>query len=107
MPVLVVYVIGGLWGVLIEQQFRGPSLLLSGALLDFLAFGSFIFPVYGLYLAGPRLLFQEEINTELELAPSKTMYLFLFIAVSVVPLAVWGLWNGLLTAIGIDISKIV
>ena len=60
--VLQTFVVGGLWGVLIEQQFAGPKMVFSGAVVQALGFGLYIFPVYGLYLAAPRLLFFDEFS---------------------------------------------
>ena len=51
--VLQCFIVGGLWGVLVEQQWKGPKLLLSGAIVEALTFALYIFPVYGLYLAAP------------------------------------------------------
>src|SRR5262249_60817827 len=45
------FLVGGLWGVLVEQQFGGPKLLLSGEIAKAVIFAVYVFPVYGLYLA--------------------------------------------------------
>ena len=43
------FVVGGLWGVLVEQQFAGPKMLASGAVVEALTFGL-------LHLPGVRLV---------------------------------------------------
>ena len=45
------FLIGGLWGVLVEQQFAGPKMLLAGKVVEAIGFALYIAPVYGLYLA--------------------------------------------------------
>ena len=94
------FVVGGLWGVLVEQQFAGPKLLASGAIVQALGFGLYIFPVYGLYLAAPRLLFFEEFSRSSRTSRWQGMWLFLGIAV--LPLATWLLWSAILQAFGFD-----
>jgi hypothetical protein len=39
------FTVGGLWGVLVEQQFAGPKMLATGAVVEALTFGLYIFPV--------------------------------------------------------------
>jgi len=94
------FVVGGLWGVLIEQQFAGPLLLASGAIVQALVFGLYIFPVYGLYLAAPRLLFCDEFSGSQR--TSRWQGLWLFLAIAVLPLASWLLWSAGLQACGFD-----
>jgi hypothetical protein len=98
--VLQTFVVGGLWGVLIEQQFAGPKMVFSGAVVQALGFGLYIFPVYGLYLAAPRLLFFEEFSRSNRTNRWQGMWLFLGIAV--LPLATWLLWSAILQAFGFD-----
>lgn len=100
-----VFTIGGLWGLLIEQGFYGSKLLLSGTLTDFIAFASFTFPTYGLYLAGPLLLFYEEFH----LAPSTSRWqsVALFLAIASIPLITWALWEALLGATPLDLSEVI
>jgi len=98
--VLQTFVVGGLWGVLIEQQFAGPKMLVSGAVVEAIGFGLYIFPVYGLYLAAPRLLFFEEFSRSNRTSRWQGMWLFLVIAV--LPLATWLLWSAILQALGFD-----
>ena len=45
------FLVGGLWGVLVEQQFAGPKMLLAGKAVEAIGFALYIAPVYGLYLA--------------------------------------------------------
>ena len=99
------FTIGGLWGILVERQFAGSTLLLSGNLIGFLTFASVIFPVYGFYLAAPYLLFYEEWSS----GPRATrrQYLLLFIAVALIPLITWALWVALLRPFGIDTTVFV
>lgn len=94
------FVVGGLWGVLIEQQFAGPKLLSSGAVIEALGFGLYVFPVYGLYLAAPRLLFFEEFSQSSR--TSRWQGLWLFLGIAVLPLVVWALWSAILQAFGFD-----
>ena len=88
------FLIGGLWGVLVEQQFAGPKMLLAGKVVEAIGFALYIAPVYGLYLAVPRLLFFEEFNESNRV--SRWQGLWLFLAISVLPLATWLLWSALL-----------
>jgi len=92
--------VGGLWGVLVEQQYAGPKMLASGAVVEALAFGLYIFPVYGLYLAAPRLLFFEEFS--LSRRTSRWQSIWLFLGISVLPLASWLLWSAILGKLGFD-----
>lgn len=94
------FVVGGLWGVLVEQQFKGPKMLLSGAVVDAIAFGLYIFPVYGLYLAAPRLLFFEEFSRSNR--TSRWQGIWLFLGIAILPLAAWALWSMILQASGFD-----
>jgi hypothetical protein len=98
------FVVGGLWGVLIEQQFKGPKMLLSGAAVDAIAFGLYIFPVYGLYLAAPRLLFFEEFSKSNR--TSRWQGVWLFLGIAVLPLATWLLWSAILQICGFDRSGV-
>jgi hypothetical protein len=97
--------IGGLWGVLIEQQFLGIKILLNGDIATFLSFASVIFPVYGFYLAGPFLLFYEEWSVHPH--TNRWQGLLLLLAVVVVPLLFWGLWFILLSLLGWDTTVLV
>ena len=94
------FVVGGLWGVLVEQQFDGPKMLASGAVVEALTFGLYIFPVYGLYLAAPRLLFFEEFS--LSNRTSRWQGLWLFLGITVLPLVSWAIWSAGLQAAGFD-----
>jgi hypothetical protein len=98
--VLQTFVVGGLWGVLIEQQFKGPKMLFSAAIVDAIAFGLYVFPVYGLYLAAPRLLFFEEFNRSNR--TSRWQGIWLFLGIAVLPLAAWLLWSAALQVCGFD-----
>jgi hypothetical protein len=98
--VLQTFVAGGLWGVLIEQQFAGPKMLVSGAVVQAIGFGLYIFPVYGLYLAAPRLLFFGEFNRSNR--TSRWQGIWLFLVIAVLPLTTWLLWSAILQAFGFD-----
>lgn len=100
-----VFTAGGLWGILIEQQFKGSSLIFSGAFFEFLLFAAFVFPTYGLYLAGPRLLFHEEFRTSGK--ENKLQSVFLFIAISTIPLLTWGIWSIFLSFLHVDVSGVI
>jgi len=94
------FVVGGLWGVLVEQQFAGPKMLVSGAVVQALGFGLYIFPVYGMYLAAPRLLFFEEFSRSNR--TSRWQGIGLFLAIAVLPLVAWALWSAVLQGFGFD-----
>lgn len=122
--VLQTFVVGCLWGVLVEQQFLVPKMLASGAVVQALLFALYFAPVYGLYLAAPRLLFLEEFgrpigtlkaqgifDEDLDLSikefnqPTRTSRwqgAWLFVGISVVPLATWALWSLILRPTGFD-----
>ena len=100
-----VFVVGGLWGLVIEQNFLGPQLLFSGALFEFAGFASFIFPTYALYLAGPYLLFYEEFKNDKY--RTRWQSVLLFIGVSVLPVATWFLWGALMKLLGVDVSVVI
>lgn len=97
--------LGGLWGLLVERQFAGSKMLLSGDIAGFLIFASIVFGVYGFYLAGPRLLFHEEWSANPP--ASRWQHLLLFVAVAVVPMLTWALWVLLLGAVGFDTTVYV
>lgn len=92
--------LGGLWGVLVEQQFLGSKMLVSGNISGFLIFASIVMPVYGFYLAGPYLLFYEEWNVNTR--TSRWQYVMLFIAVTVIPMVTWAISTVILRALGVD-----
>jgi len=98
------FFVGGLWGVLVEQQFAGPKMLVAGKVVEAAGFARYVLPVYGLYLAAPRLLFFEEFSKSDRVG--RLHDLWLFIAISVLPLAVWLLWSALLQAGGFDRSGV-
>ncbi len=98
------FFVGGLWGMLVEQQFACPKLLLAGKAVEAIGFALYVFPVYGLYLAAPRLLFFEEFNGSDRV--SRWQGLWLFFTISVLPLAVWMLWSALLDAGEFDRSGV-
>ncbi len=102
--VLQTFVVGGLWGMLVEQQWKGPKMLLSGAVVEALAFGLYVFPVYGLYLAAPRLLFFEEFSASKR--TSRWQATWLFLAITVLPLVTWAIWSTILRAVGFDRSGV-
>jgi hypothetical protein len=99
------FTVGGLWGVLIEQQFAGPVMLLAGDFAGFALFASLIFGVYGLYLAGPFLLFYEEWSANPN--RSRLQAPLLLVAVAGVPLLTWAIWTGLLGLLGYDTTVLV
>ena len=98
------FIVGGLWGVLVEQQFGGPKLFFSGAVAQAVTFGVYVFPVYGLYLAAPRLLFFEEFSRPCR--TSRWQALLLFVAITVLPLLVWAAWSAILKAFDFDPSGV-
>jgi hypothetical protein len=98
------FVVGGLWGVLVEQQWMGPKLLVSGNVVEALTFGLYIFPVYGLYLVAPRLLFFEEFSVSSR--TNRWQGLGLFLGIAVLPLVSWAIWSAVLQAAGFDRSGV-
>lgn len=94
------FTVGGLWGILVEQQFLGSKILLSGNLSGFQIFASIVFPVYGSYLVGPYLLFYEE--WKITTTRTRWQYVLLFVALTVIPLVTWSIWTLLLNAFGMD-----
>jgi len=101
----VLFTIGGLWGVLVERQFAGITILASGDIFGFLSLASIIFPVYGFYLAGPYLLCYEECNTNTH--TNRWQNLLLFVCLTVIPLLTWTLWTVLLGWLGLDTKVFV
>lgn len=95
-----VFTIGGLQGLLIEQQLAGVMLLLSGAIFNFLALAPMAFLGHGMILAGPYLLFYEEYKDN-KRPPLWRSALF-FIALSIIPLVTWFLWGETLKVLGIS-----
>ncbi len=106
-----VLTIGGLFGVLIEQEFMLPQFFLQGisgnleALLFFFLSAPFIFLVHGLYLAGPFLLFYEDIKVNPK--AKKRQVFFLVLALLIIPLLSWGIWSLILSALEIDLVGII
>jgi hypothetical protein len=98
------FFVGGLWGILVEQQFACPKMILGGKIVEAIAFALYVFPVYGLYLAAPRLLFFEEFDEFNRVG--RWQGLLLFLTISIVPLAAWMLWSALLQAGGFDRSGV-
>jgi len=94
------FTVSGLWGLLVEQQFLGSKMLLSGNITGFLIFASIIIPVYGFYMAGPYLLSYEEWSTNPR--TSRWQYILLFIALTVIPFVTWAIWTILLKLLGAD-----
>lgn len=88
------FITGGLWGVLVEQNFLGPKLLFTNPAL-FLVFGFWTLIAYGMYVAGAYLLFYEEIS-EQDRKEIKYLRLKFFLALAIIPLLVWGLWSKLI-----------
>ncbi len=106
-----VLTIGGLFGVLIEQEFMLPQFFLQGisgnleALLFFFLSAPFIFLVHGLYLAGPFLLFYEDIKVNPK--AKKHQVFFLCIALLIIPLLSWGIWSLFLSALEFNMVGII
>lgn len=106
-----VLTIGGLFGVLIEGEFMLPQFLIQGlsgnpdAFIFLVLSAPFIFLTHGLYLAGPYLLFYEEISSKPE--ANKRQVLLLVIALMIIPLLAWGIWSMVLTAGGFNPAGVI
>ena len=100
--------VGGIWGVLFEQNYKGLEMLQAafpkGSVLPeweplwaFINFGGFIFGVYGFYLAGPYLLFYEEFSAKKRIhRPWKSISLFFLVWWGVIGFMwLWGKIQGL------------
>jgi len=96
---------GGLWGLLVERQFAGVNMLLSGDIFGFLTFASVILPVYGFYVAGPWLMFYEELQAHRR--PQNRVYFLLFLALAIIPLITWFIATLILNALGFDTTVLV
>lgn len=57
---LTLFIIGGIIGIIFEQKFRIFSLISAGNLISLIFYIVYVFPVYGFYLAGPKILFRNE-----------------------------------------------
>jgi len=99
------FIIGGIWGLVVEQEHLGLKILFSGNILDFIIFASFILPVYGLFLTGPRLLFGEEFN-EIK-NTNKWQAIVLFLAIFIIPLITWYFSGLIYSALGINFNGVV
>ncbi len=105
------FTIGGLWGLLIEGEFMFPEMFMQGiagdteSLFAFTLAAPFVFITYGLYLAGPFLLFYEEIAVNRPAGVRNVAALF--VAAVTVPLLTWGIWTAILGWLGIELSRII
>lgn len=88
------FITGGLWGVLVEQNFLGIKMLFTNPVL-FSVFGPWTFITYGMYVAGAYLLFYEEISGQ-DRKETKYLKLKFFLALAIIPLVSWGLWSKLI-----------
>lgn len=101
-----VMTVGGLFGVLIEGEFMLPQLFITGlsgdaeSLLFMVITAPFIFLTHGLYLAGPFLLFYEEIS--IRPTATKRQVLMLAITLLIIPLLAWGIWSMILSSVGFN-----
>jgi hypothetical protein len=106
-----VLTIGGILGVLIEGEFMLPQFLLQGlsgnpdALLFMILSAPFIFLTHGFYLAGPYLLFYEEVSSLPK--ANKQQVIFLAIALLIIPLLAWGIWSMILGAGGFNPAGVI
>lgn len=106
-----VFTVGGMLGLLIEQEFLLPKYFfqaLSGNRDAFMALiftAPFIFIVYSLYLATPLLIFYEETRDKKK-ATKRHMLLF-YVAIVIMPLLSWGIWDGIITGLGIDLTGVI
>ena len=106
-----VLTIGGLFGVLIEGEFMLPQFLIQGlsgnqeAILFLVLSAPFIFLTHGLYLAGPYLLFYEEISSHPE--ANRRQVTLLALALLIIPLLAWGIWSMFLAAGGFTPAGVI
>ena len=98
-------------GLLIEQEFLIPQYVVqimagsSDALIALIFAAPFIFIVYGLYLATPLLIFYEE--TRKHKKATRRHAFLQYAAVVVIPLLTWGIWDGIITGLGIDLTGVI
>lgn len=95
-----VFLAGGLLGLLVEQNFLGPVLLLTNP-LGFLVYAPTIFLTYGLYLLAPWLLLESSWQ-QYQRRSYRLQVVMLFLVTATVPLLVWHLCNLLLATISIS-----
>ncbi len=92
------FLVGGIWGVLIEQNFLGIKLLFANP-LTLITFIPWTFLAYGMYVVGPYLLFYEEIQNTVDRRETRFIKLKLFLCLLIIPLITWYLWIGILSII--------
>jgi hypothetical protein len=94
-----IFIVGGLLGLLVEQNFLGPILLVTNP-IGFLIYAPYIFLTYALYLFGPYVLIRPVLKKR-TLKKLKYSAVYLFVAVTVIPLLVWWVVNELLAWLGV------
>ena len=96
------FVVGGLWGVLVEQQFAGPKMLASGAgRVEALTFGSLHLPRLR-PVSGGTPAARSSRSSAGRIGPSRWQGLWLFLGITVLPLVCWAIWSAVLQAVGFD-----
>lgn len=95
------FVIGGLLGVLVEQNFLGPILLVTNP-IGFLIFTPMIFLTYAMYLLTPCLLINAELGSMHRAPAGRSQEILLFVSVAVLPILVWLCFNTIFDVFGIQ-----
>ena len=88
------FLVGGLLGIIVEQQFLIPKLLFSGNIITLLSVGSWTFLTYGWYIAGPILFFYDSSSNKNGLS-KKQLWIFAILFFTV-PFISWFLWTSLI-----------
>ncbi|GEM_PF-3101451 len=99
------FMAGGLWGILVEQEFKGLKMLYAGEFSNLFFYVPIIFLTYGLYLLWPKVVFSEELKGKIH--STRWHVLLLWVVVSIVPIATWLAWSFLLKMAGIDTGGII
>ena len=98
------YTVGGILGVIFEQNFQGLVLLFSGKFIEFLLFAIIIFQVYGFYLASPKLLFYEELQEKETESVAISQNIFLLFSIVLIVGSVWFVTLILLAFMGLIVT---
>ncbi len=94
-----VFILGGLWGVLIEQNFLVPLMLLTLNLIGIIFVAPFIFLTYSFYTLLPFLLFQD-VYSGADPVSGKS-FMVSYIVLVLMPLIVWFIVSAIEIGLGL------